>query len=207
MTDDSQAATTATTLPAEHAGSRRRTALVLAGVAAVGIAVGWVAGAGLSDPTKSAEYQRLAGDLEDARAGNTDLRDAVTRANDEKRDARAEVAAMESEVLALDAEREQLEQQAAEIAAREAAVAGAEQAAAARQIPGSGTYRVGIDIEPGTYVSTSGGSCYWARLSGLGGTLSDVIANDNVTGQAVVTVSPSDAAFETSRCGTWERQD
>ena len=70
---------------------------------------------------------------------------------------------------------------------------------------GDGFFRVGIDILPGTYRTTDASRCYWARLSNFGGT-SDIIANENISaGPAIVTISPTDVGFESSRCGTWHR--
>jgi hypothetical protein len=68
---------------------------------------------------------------------------------------------------------------------------------------GDGTYVVGSHINPGTYRSPGGSSCYWERLSGFGGTYNDIIANGLPTGPAIVTISGSDAGFETVGCGTW----
>ena len=69
-----------------------------------------------------------------------------------------------------------------------------------------GTHRVGTDIEPGTYRNDgSTGKCYWARLSGFSGSTDSILANDNPRGQTYVTIDPSDAAFKSSRCGTWEK--
>jgi len=69
-----------------------------------------------------------------------------------------------------------------------------------------GTYRVGVDIEPGTYRSTSTASCYWARLRDFTGTGNDVIANEFVmSGLAVVTIQPGDVGFKSQKCGRWER--
>ena len=59
---------------------------------------------------------------------------------------------------------------------------------------------VGVDVQPGTYRSENG-DCYWARLSGTGGSLDDIIANSN--GATVVTIDPSDRAFESRRCAPW----
>lgn len=59
---------------------------------------------------------------------------------------------------------------------------------------------VGVDVQPGTYRSENG-ECYWARLSGTGGSLDDIIANSN--GATVVTIDPSDRAFESRRCAPW----
>lgn len=73
--------------------------------------------------------------------------------------------------------------------------------------PGDGTYEVGADVKPGTYVSKApdGGNCYWARLSGGDG-LDNIIANNNSSGQSVVTIKESDSLFETSGCSDWSRR-
>jgi hypothetical protein len=69
---------------------------------------------------------------------------------------------------------------------------------------GTGVKVVGADIQPGTYRSNNPGSgCYWARLSGFGGTLAEIIANDNAIGPAVVTIAPTDKGFNSTRCATW----
>ena len=75
-------------------------------------------------------------------------------------------------------------------------------------IPGDGTYEVGTDIQPGTYVSSTpdSGNCYWARLKGTSGSFSDIIANNNSAGQSVVTIAPTDKVFETSGCNDWSRR-
>ena len=57
-----------------------------------------------------------------------------------------------------------------------------------------GTYRVGIDIDPGLY--RGDGRCYWARLSDLSGTVAGIIANEITNGQFFVEVKPSDYAVE-----------
>jgi hypothetical protein len=68
---------------------------------------------------------------------------------------------------------------------------------------GSGTFEVGSQIEAATYRAAGGTDCYWARLSGLGGNGTDIIASDDTMGPAIVTIEPSDAAFESDGCGTW----
>ena len=68
-----------------------------------------------------------------------------------------------------------------------------------------GTYIVGTDMEPGTYQSSGGDGCYWARLSNFSGELSAVLANDNTDGPTVVTISASDKGFTSRRCGTWTK--
>ena len=68
---------------------------------------------------------------------------------------------------------------------------------------GPGTYIVGRDISSGTFRGKAGtdfmDSCYWARLKGVSGQFSDIIANDNATGQYFVQVAATDYAFH-SKC-------
>ncbi len=72
---------------------------------------------------------------------------------------------------------------------------------------GPGQHLVGIDIAAARYFSSPSYGCYWERQRGLGGTLSDIIANDFIgynAGQWIVDVRASDKAFEAdSDCGTW----
>lgn len=81
--------------------------------------------------------------------------------------------------------------------------AAAQAPAPAPTIPSDGTFRVGTDIQPGTYRSAGSDSCYWARLSGLSGDLHDIIANSGSPGPQVVQIAPSDVAFKTQSCPTW----
>ena len=71
---------------------------------------------------------------------------------------------------------------------------------------GSGTYVVGTGIVAGTYHALGGSGCYWARLSGFGGTLAETISNDLASGPIIVTIAASDAGFQSSGCGTWSAQ-
>ncbi|MER6732995.1 hypothetical protein [Streptomyces puniciscabiei] len=70
-----------------------------------------------------------------------------------------------------------------------------------------GMYKVGTDIAPGTYKSTGNAddSCYWERTKDAEHGLDSITANDNVTGTAVVTISPGDAYFKTTGCGAWKK--
>jgi hypothetical protein len=70
---------------------------------------------------------------------------------------------------------------------------------------GPGTYIVKTDIDPGTYSAPGGGACYWARLSGFGGTTNDILANDIPSGRVVVTIAASDKGFESRGCGTFTK--
>lgn len=68
-----------------------------------------------------------------------------------------------------------------------------------------GTWLVGEDIAPGRYRTTDASrTCYWARLSGLTGSLDDVLANDIGSGPSqVIDILDSDRAFDSNGCGTW----
>lgn len=69
---------------------------------------------------------------------------------------------------------------------------------------GDGDYVVGSHIEPGTYRAEILDGCYWDRLSGFGGSFSEIIANG--LEQPIVEISSSDAGFVSDGCGTWSRQ-
>ncbi len=69
---------------------------------------------------------------------------------------------------------------------------------------GEGTFIVGTDIKPGTYRSSKGKNCYWARLRSFTGELDAIIAN-HLGGRAIVTIERSDRGFHSQRCGTWTR--
>ncbi|MGD0834104.1 MAG: hypothetical protein ABSA40_06710 [Candidatus Dormibacteria bacterium] len=67
---------------------------------------------------------------------------------------------------------------------------------------GDGTWTVGAQIAAGTYQTDGGSACKWAR-TGAGGDQSVPITTVIVTGHAVATILPGDAAFVTKGCGTW----
>jgi len=76
----------------------------------------------------------------------------------------------------------------------------------ARSTFGDGYWKVNGDIQPGMWQSTSATSCYWARLSGFGGELADILANDNASGATVIVqINAGDDGFQSSRCGTWSK--
>jgi hypothetical protein len=68
-------------------------------------------------------------------------------------------------------------------------------------------YKIGTDIQPGTYKSAGNadGACYWERSKDALHGLDSIAANDNVTGTAVVTITRSDAYFNSSACGNWHK--
>lgn len=70
-----------------------------------------------------------------------------------------------------------------------------------------GMHRVGADIAPGTYRSTGNTDdlCYWERTKDSSHSMESIIANNNVSGSAVVTVAAGDAYFKTSGCKDWKK--
>lgn len=70
---------------------------------------------------------------------------------------------------------------------------------------GEGTHRVPQDVKPGTYKTTGGDGCYWARLRNLSGSFSAILANGNPQGPATVTISKGDKGFETHSCEDWKK--
>ena len=70
---------------------------------------------------------------------------------------------------------------------------------------GDGTYIVGQDAAPGDYWAPGGDFCYWERLSGFGGSLDEILANDASSGSQIVTILPADAGFSTDGCGFWQK--
>lgn len=78
--------------------------------------------------------------------------------------------------------------------------------AKATRITADGTYRIGIDILPGTYYGYGAGdSCYWATLSGFTGTLEDIYENYLGPGWTIVTIPSWAVGFEVYGCGTLTR--
>lgn len=69
-----------------------------------------------------------------------------------------------------------------------------------------GIHMVGSDIDAGTYRTRVGSSlCYYARLSGLGGELEEIISNNSTSDPAVIIIKETDVAFESSGCPTWTK--
>ena len=76
----------------------------------------------------------------------------------------------------------------------------------------AGDYKVGVEIAPGTYTSPGAPTanpkraCFWARLSGFGGTLADVMQNNvSTSGAQSVTIDATDVGFTSDNCGTWTK--
>jgi hypothetical protein len=76
----------------------------------------------------------------------------------------------------------------------------------ATSISGDGQLRVGVDIAPGTYqTTTSTTGCYWERLSDATGSFDDMIANDYGDGVRLVQIQTTDAFVTFSDCGKWTK--
>ncbi|MFJ4781077.1 hypothetical protein [Streptomyces sp. NPDC088762] len=73
----------------------------------------------------------------------------------------------------------------------------------------AGMLKVGTDIAPGTYKSAGpaeeGGGCYWERAKDATHGIDAIIANENPTGPAVVTIGAEDGYFKTNDCGDWKK--
>lgn len=74
--------------------------------------------------------------------------------------------------------------------------------------PGQHLVNTSTGIPSGRYFADpSRSGCYWKRLSGLGGTIGEIISNDFVgfdAMQIIVDILGSDLAFEAeSECGSW----
>lgn len=71
---------------------------------------------------------------------------------------------------------------------------------------GAGQHLVS-NIGAGRYYSDPADGCYWERLSGLGGTLGEIITNEFIgfdSRQEIVDILASDLAFDTNTaCGRW----
>lgn len=175
-------------------------ALYITGVVAIAAIV---AGSLLYVHAKSdndALYSKLTAMTSDDHSAHATL-STVTAARDSLQANADEVASRESAVAA---ETAALKTREDAVKAREDKATAAEAGLKASQF-GDGTFQVGRDIVAGTYQNSGGGQCYWARLSGGGGGLGDIIANDNTTGPTTVTIGDSDWGFKSSRCGTWTK--
>lgn len=66
---------------------------------------------------------------------------------------------------------------------------------------GEGTYRVGKEIKPGTYVTHDVDGCYWERQDSSGNTIDNYFTNG--ARRVQVTIRSSDYAFHSENCGQW----
>lgn len=75
---------------------------------------------------------------------------------------------------------------------------------AATTVAGDGEYRVGQDMQPGTYrtAGPANGNCYWERDKDSSGSMDSIIANDNLAGSGLVTVAKGEI-FKSTGCQDW----
>ena len=167
-------------------------------------------GSTLPDPTASdayvqlsqskaaveANFQKLQGDYNTLDADHSTLLAGIQGREDK-------VSAREDAVTT--AEKKVGEAQSA-VKKREDAVTGVE-ATKAKNTVGDGTWTVGRNIDPGTYLATSdvGASCYWGiYTSGSNG--SDIVDNDIPGGGRPSVTLSAGQDFKSARCGTWTKQ-
>lgn len=176
---------------------------------------------GVSAGVANARWERHAGALEsevgelrtvldDARAAEQDALDRAASAEGRIDDAEARAAEVEAAAAERVAELDEREGALAEreqaVAEREEAVTAVENRIVETQIH-EGTWTVGVDIEPGTYRTTEpvNGDCYWG-IYRSGSNKSDIVDNDIVTGGYPTVTLREGQDFQTSRCGTWNKQ-
>ncbi len=100
----------------------------------------------------------------------------------------------------------ELKEAEAAVAKRKKAVTGAEKEKADNTIH-DGPWTVGVDIAAGTYRTTEavGSTCYWGMYRSQ--TNGDDIIQNDIPGGGRPTVTLSKGLdFNTTRCGTWEKQ-
>ena len=114
------------------------------------------------------------------------------------------ISQLESDQQTLDEARRDTLQLLKGVRKREKAVGIVEREIEANTIRGDGTYRVGSDIQPGTYRSEPNrGSCYWSVNADANG--SDILSNNFGSGPQLAEVGAGQF-FETTRCDDWVLQ-
>ena len=74
---------------------------------------------------------------------------------------------------------------------------------------GNGLFTVGTrhdEIPPGTYRTNGGHKCYWARVKRGTGPVTGLVVSNFAVGPAIVTIQPTDVAFQSQQCGSWSLQ-
>lgn len=137
-----------------------------------------------------------------------ELAEAREQIADEREDLEEEKADLEGQIDSLEQDaadaRRQARREEKKLDRLRDQVSGVERQIEDNTVPGTGTYVVGEDIQPGTYRGEASPGCYWARLSSLN--TSDIIDNNNADGPVVIEVLPSDKALELSNCADLVRQ-
>lgn len=192
----------------------KKVGIVLGGLFAVMIIFGVILQGTESDQTTAASEAEPAPTVTEPAPTVTETVEVEVPDEAHARELDEREAALDERQDELDERESELDEATAALEEREAAVAEAEVAPEPEAEPepedgsggiGDGTHLVGEDIEPGEYRADGGEFCYWERLSGTGGELDDIIANDLGAGSHVVAIAESDNAFSTQGCGEWEK--
>lgn len=189
-------------------GKGKRIVLAIAAVVLFG--GGIASGMAIEDPTASEEYTALAAEkasVESARDGlQSDYDGLKTEYDTLNADIEDRETAIEERAADLEKAESELKEAEAAVKKREKAVTGAEKEKAANTIH-EGTWTVGTDIAAGTYRTTDAvdSDCYWGiYTSGTNG--DDIIANDIPGGGRPTVTLSKGQDFNTTRCGTWQKQ-
>lgn len=175
-----------------------------------------------TDPKDSEEYRHQVDLVAQKNAGLEDAIAALEQAGEDILAIEGDLPEREAALVAYDSELEvtatKLDRRAAKlervrkgmlaalraVQRREKAVGIVEKQIARNTISGDGTYRVGTDMQPGTYRSMrNGAGCYFAVNADANG--SQILNNGFTYGPALVSVAAGQF-FETSNCDDWVLQ-
>lgn len=173
------------------------------GIAVLLLVVGTGIGFTLPDPKNSKEYVALTSEKEGLQSDLSKLEERYDALDDGIKGREAKIQAGEDAVAKADAAVKTAD---AAVKKREEAITAAEKTQAANTIK-EGTWTVGVDLEPGTYRTTSevASGCYWG-IYRTGSNGSDIIDNDIVSGGRPYVTLSAGQDFKSSRCGTWSKQ-
>ncbi|MFH6687317.1 hypothetical protein QVL82_00560 [Cellulosimicrobium funkei] len=182
--------------------TKNRTLLII--IAALTVLLLGAVGAWVAQNQVTIEEAQKVRDLRDTR---DDLQEELSIAQDRLEEVSAENEDRKSREADLAASEAAVAQRENELGTREAAVTATEQQVAANTIT-TGTWTVGVDIEPGTYkvsAPVASGRCYW-KISVTGSNGGDIVENDIVSGGLPQVVLSAGQDFTTERCGDWVKQ-
>ncbi len=171
----------------------------LVAVGLVGLGIGGASGSGSAsdaDARATAAQSQVASAQDEAQAANARAQAAEVQASVAGGKAADAKAAAEAK---LKAQQVVLDQRSAALDDREKKISGAEVTAKANTFAGDGVYIVGQDIQPGTYKSSGGELCYWARHNKA----NEILDNHAAASATVVVVLPSDFSLEVKGCADY----
>jgi hypothetical protein len=187
-----------------------RSKLLLVGAGLVlfllGVGIGSVGTDDTAAREEAAEAQDDVAQLEAELAREEDARESAAQRAEELDE---QVSELRSEVAALERELEEPKDSSPDSGgggggSGDSGSGGGGSASSALRSFGDGTWRVGEDVQPGTYRAPGGQNCYWERLRNFKAGLNSIIANGGFTKNQTVTIAASDAGFSTRGCGTWQ---